>query len=269
MVAAARGLRGQLIAEQADTEERATYSQAVHQALLEAGFYRMYVPRRYGGLEVDVPTFMRVGVELARGDMGAAWGACLSADHALQVGSWFPERTQDEVFGTAIPRGLGRGATLRATPEGGGYRLDGAVAYCSGIPYSTYYMGQAMLPDPDAAGCRGWRCSWRRARAFTQLDDWGDTLGLKGTGSHTIRFDGAQLPAHYVIEDVNMVDIAVEQRHARAGAARQPDVLRPGAGHLHAVPGLHAGRRRLQRAGRVPQLGAGQAHAAAPLRAAV
>ena len=74
LVAAARALREQLIAEQAETEERATYSEEIHEALLEAGFYRMYVPRRYGGLEVDVPTFMRVGVELARGRHGRGVG---------------------------------------------------------------------------------------------------------------------------------------------------------------------------------------------------
>jgi alkylation response protein AidB-like acyl-CoA dehydrogenase len=211
LVAAARALREQLIAEQGETEERATYSEEVHQALLEAGFYRMYVPRRYGGLEVDVPTFMRVGVELARGDMGAAWGACLSANHALQVGSWFPERTQDEVFGGGDFRAASVAApTIRATPHEGGYRLEGAVAYCSGIPYSTYYMGQAMLPEPDANGTPRMALFVAPRSAFTQLDDWGDTLGLKGTGSHTIRFDGADLPAHYVIEDVNMVDVAVE-----------------------------------------------------------
>jgi 3-hydroxy-9,10-secoandrosta-1,3,5(10)-triene-9,17-dione monooxygenase len=143
--------------------------------------------------------------------MGAAWGACLSANHALQVGSWFGERTQDEVFGGGDFRAASVAApTIRATPTDGGYRLEGAVAYCSGIPYSTYYMGQAMLPDTDANGMPRMSLFVAPRSAFTQLQDWGDTLGLKGTGSHTIRFDGAELPAHYVIEDVNMVDIAVE-----------------------------------------------------------
>ena len=67
-------LRPQLIREQAETEQRTYYSQDVHQALLDAGFYRMYVPRRYGGLEVDVPTFMRVGVEFARARHGRRLG---------------------------------------------------------------------------------------------------------------------------------------------------------------------------------------------------
>jgi 3-hydroxy-9,10-secoandrosta-1,3,5(10)-triene-9,17-dione monooxygenase len=71
-------------------------------------------------------------------------------------------------------------------------------------------MGQAMLPDTDANGMPRMALFVAPRAAFTQLNDWGDTLGLKGTGSHTIRFDGAHLPAHYVLEDVNMVDVAVE-----------------------------------------------------------
>ena len=42
------------------------------------------------------------------------------------------------------------------------------------------------------------------------MDDWGDTLGLKGSGSHSIRFTNGFVPAEFVLEDVNMVDIPVE-----------------------------------------------------------
>ena len=171
----------------------------------------MYVPRRYGGLEVDVPTFMRVGVEMARGDMGAAWGACLSANHALQIASWFPEQTQDDVFGNGDFRAASVAApTVQATRTADGFRLEGVVAYCSGIPYSTWYLGQAMLDEKDEAGAPRLIMFVAPRKAFTQLNDWGDTLGLKSTGSHAIRFDGAELPAHYVLEDANMVDMAVE-----------------------------------------------------------
>jgi alkylation response protein AidB-like acyl-CoA dehydrogenase len=212
LVARARALRPELVRAQAETEERTHYSPELHQALLEAGFYQMYVPRRYGGLEVDVPTFMRVGVELARGDMSAAWGACLAANHALQVASWFPERLQDEVFGGGDFRCASVAApTVRATRVDGGYRLEGAVAYCSGIPYSTYFMGQAMLGDTDERGMPR-VCLYVAPRsAFEVLDDWGDSLGLKGTGSDSIRFDGAVIPDYAVLEDVNMIDVRVEE----------------------------------------------------------
>jgi alkylation response protein AidB-like acyl-CoA dehydrogenase len=213
LIARATALRPDLVAAQADTEERTHYSPELHRRFEEAGFYRMYVPRRYGGLEVDVPTFLRVGIELGRGDISTAWGLCLAANHALQVGSWFPQQLQDEVFGGGDFRCASVAApTVRATADdaGGGYRLDGAVAYCSGIPWSTYYMGQAGLPGTDAAGNPRMGLFVAPRDAFTMLDDWGHTLGLKGTGSNSIRFDDAFLPAHALLEDVNMIDVAVE-----------------------------------------------------------
>jgi 3-hydroxy-9,10-secoandrosta-1,3,5(10)-triene-9,17-dione monooxygenase len=41
------------------------------------------------------------------------------------------------------------------------------------------------------------------------LDDWGDLLGLKGSGSHSIRFDHTHIPASWGFEG-NMIDIDVD-----------------------------------------------------------
>jgi 3-hydroxy-9,10-secoandrosta-1,3,5(10)-triene-9,17-dione monooxygenase len=40
------------------------------------------------------------------------------------------------------------------------------------------------------------------------LDDWGDMLGLKGSGSHSIRFDHTQIPASWGFEG-SMLDVEV------------------------------------------------------------
>ena len=45
--------------------------------------------------------------------------------------------------------------------------------------------------------------------AWTMLDDWGDTLGLKGSGSHSVRFEHARIPAHFALENTWMVDTDV------------------------------------------------------------
>src|SRR3954453_19026988 len=92
-------LRPLLIERQAEAEELTYPAQDVHEQFVAAGFYGMLVPRRYGGLEVDMETYMRVILELARGCPSSAWCMCLAANHALQIGSWFEERAQDEIFG--------------------------------------------------------------------------------------------------------------------------------------------------------------------------
>ena len=85
LVARAISLRPKLIAEQAETEARTYHSEGLYRDFVEAGFYRMYVPRRYGGYEFDVPTFMRVTLELSRGCVSTGWCVALAA--AAEVAS--------------------------------------------------------------------------------------------------------------------------------------------------------------------------------------
>src|SRR3954464_10118622 len=99
LIARAIALRPELIERQADAEERSYYSEEMHQKFLDAGFYRTYVPRRFGGYEFDVKTMTRLQLELARGDMSTAWCVGLASNHALQVASWFPEDILAQALG--------------------------------------------------------------------------------------------------------------------------------------------------------------------------
>src|SRR5262245_30005975 len=99
MIARAVALRPKRVGQQAETEERTYYSEALHQEFLRAGFYRLYIPRRYGGYEFDVTTYVRLLVELARGCANTAWCMGLASAHALQIASWWEERAQAEIFG--------------------------------------------------------------------------------------------------------------------------------------------------------------------------
>lgn len=211
LIERAQALRPLLRDQEADAETRTHYSPELHQAFLQAGFYHMYVPRRYGGLEVDVPTFVRVIAELGRGSLGIAWGLCLTANHALQVGSFFGEQAQDELFGTGDFRSASTSApTVVATPVDGGYRLNGDVAYCSGITYSTHFLGQARLAD-DAGGPPRILLYVAPESEFRRLGVWGSLTGLKATGSDTIRFEDGFVPSHLVIEDVDMIDYPADE----------------------------------------------------------
>ena len=150
LIAAAVAMRPELVERQAEVEANTFFAADTHQRFLDSRLYDMYVPKRYGGLEVEVPTFMKVALELARGCVSTAWCFFLSANHALQVASWFPRQVQDRVFANRDFRAASVSApTVRAEKVEGGYVLNGEVAYCSGVPYSTYYLGQTMVADPD------------------------------------------------------------------------------------------------------------------------
>ena len=213
IVGRATALRPLLVEQQAETEARTYYSEEIHRAFLEAGFYRMLVPRRYGGYELDLPTVLHVVIELARGCMSSAWCLCLAMGHALQVGALYEERAQDELFADADFRCPAVAAPAgAATRVDGGWELNSTHAYSSGAPYATYYMGQTFVADSGGDGRPPTILLFVAPRdQWTMLDDWGDTLGLKGSGSHSVRFEGARIPEHFVLENTWMVDTDVSR----------------------------------------------------------
>jgi 3-hydroxy-9,10-secoandrosta-1,3,5(10)-triene-9,17-dione monooxygenase len=209
MVERAVALRPILIERQAETEKLTYPPQSTHEEFLEAGFYRIYVPPRYGGYGFGLPDYVRVISEVARGCVNSAWCLGLAANHALQIGSWFEERAQAEIFGDGDFRCASVAQPVgTATPEDGGWRLDGQVAYASGLPYSTHYMGQAFTPGEAPDGPPGPILLFVAPRSqWTMVDDWGNTLGLKGSGSHSVRFEGGHIPAHWALERTFMIDV--------------------------------------------------------------
>jgi 3-hydroxy-9,10-secoandrosta-1,3,5(10)-triene-9,17-dione monooxygenase len=209
MIQRAASLRSRLIAGQEDTERRTYYSPEMHEEFRAAGFYHLYVPRRYGGYEFGVPTYVRVVQEIARGCVSTAWCLGLAMNHALMVASWWPEQAQDEIFaGGEFRAGSVAAPVGMATPAGDGWEINGQVAFASGTPYSTFYMGQAMLPNPDEAQPPPMLVFVARRDEWEMLDDWGDMMGLKGSGSHSIRFDRTRVPPSWGFEG-NMLDIEV------------------------------------------------------------
>jgi 3-hydroxy-9,10-secoandrosta-1,3,5(10)-triene-9,17-dione monooxygenase len=210
LVARARALRPRLVADQAATEERSTYSPEMHQAFLDAGIYHLYVPRRYGGYEFDVPTYARVVQEISRGCVSTGWGLGLCINHALQVASWWPQSAQDAIFAGGDFRGGSVAAPVgTATRTADGWEINGQVAFASGSPYGTFYMGQALLPPEDPTAPPGLLVFVAPRSEWEMLDDWGDLLGLKGSGSNSLRFDGTRIPAEWAFEG-SLLDIPVE-----------------------------------------------------------
>jgi 3-hydroxy-9,10-secoandrosta-1,3,5(10)-triene-9,17-dione monooxygenase len=202
-----------LLREQSEaTELRTRASDEVLEACREAGVFRLYVPTRYGGLGFDPVTYLKVCIELARGDMSAGWGVALAAAHSLQIASWWPEQAQEEIFaeGTADFRCPAVAAPVaRAERVEGGWSLTGRVPYASGLPYSTHYMGQALIVGDTGETDGRMLLFVAAAEQFEMLDDWGRLVGLKGSGSNTISFDHGFVPAHWSIEDALMVDFDV------------------------------------------------------------
>lgn len=201
LVARARGMREMLEAQRIEGEERGYYSQAVHEAFLDAGFYHMLTPKRYGGLELGVDAFAEVLVEIGRADPGAAWCLGLGLGHTLTFASYWPEQAQDEIFNN--PLGYFR-APFRFVPEGtatkvdGGYVVNGTWTYCSGVQYASHFQGTART---EIDGRETQVVVVVPAGQYEILDDWGgdQILGMRASGSNGVRIDNVFVPDHWVV----------------------------------------------------------------------
>ncbi|OZC59758.1 hydroxylase [Rhodococcus sp. 06-621-2] len=207
-LASAVELRPALIAAAAETEARTFHSPELHIDFVERGFYHMLRPKLFGGYEFSVREFLTVIRELARGDMGTAWCLCLASGHNLQFASWWPESAQRAIFTDghfAAAMTSAPGGTLRRTDDG--WVVNGSFPYASGGPYSTHFMGHAFIEE---GGQRGPLSTFIVPRSDVQArDDWGKTLGLNGSGSHTLDIVEAHIPDHFVLVGRAQVDIDV------------------------------------------------------------
>jgi 3-hydroxy-9,10-secoandrosta-1,3,5(10)-triene-9,17-dione monooxygenase len=210
VIARAEAIAVTLVARQAETEKRTYYAPDTHQEFVKAGFYRILVPRRYGGYEFGIDTFLRVAIALARGCPSTGWMYALGAAHALIAASLFGEQAQGEIFrggdficpATVAPGG-------KAVAEAGGqWTISGTWNYCSGAPYATHFIGHTLVSaadgqDPEPMLFIVPRSDWEL------VDDWGQLLGLKGSGSHSITIPGAHVPGYLALPSVHLANISV------------------------------------------------------------
>lgn len=199
LVDAAVALRGPLLEAQRQTEKEGRYPADLHEAFARAGFYRMLTPAAFGGLELGIETFFRVIIEVARGNPSAGWCLSLGAGHALPMASYFDEAAQREAFGSSpdfICPHRNQGGFGRAVRQGEGLVVDATYNYCSGVPYSTHFMGTTLLSDED--GAKRQVVVVLPRGEYDIVDDWGDgsILGMQGSGSNSVRVNHVFVPLH-------------------------------------------------------------------------
>ena len=199
MIARATALRERLRAAQAECEAQGRVSDAINDELVRAGFYRVIQPRCFGGYEFDVPTFLRVMMEIARGCTETGWVVALTAGHPLILAN-FPLQGQRELYG---PSGELRCPAAfnppgRAVPAAGGYRVTASWPSASGCDLGTHHLGSALVADADGkSGSQAIQVVLERAQ-YRIVDDW-HVMGMQGTGSKRIVVEDAFVPAQRTI----------------------------------------------------------------------
>jgi 3-hydroxy-9,10-secoandrosta-1,3,5(10)-triene-9,17-dione monooxygenase len=168
------------------------------QDFLDAGFYRLLQPRRFGGYEMGLRTFCDVMTNVARGCGSSGWVLCLTSAHTFHL-SAFPEEGQVEMYGDDgdlrsplifAPQGT-------ATPVEGGFRVTGRWNYNSGGEHSNWLAISALVPGEDGSPKDMIMAAIRRAE-YEIFDNW-HVMGMRATASKQAVVEDVFVPERRVI----------------------------------------------------------------------
>ena len=188
---------GPLIAEAAPgAEEQRRPLDHVIEALEATGVFRSFVPARYGGYEIDLQTFVDVGLAVARADPSTGWVTTFYMEHNWLL-TMFSDELQDEVFGRQ-PYVLAPGSvnpTGLAVPlPDGGHRLSGHWTFGTGICHADWVLLSAKVDGDDSGASRNFLVPVDQVEV---KDTW-HVDGMAATGSRDILATDVAVPAHRV-----------------------------------------------------------------------
>src|SRR5215213_9287723 len=167
---------------------------AVVSAMKDEGLFKLWLPREFGGQELDMPSYLEAIQEMARIDGSAGWMLANTGTGAVHA-AFLPEAGAREVYGddeltagAITPRG-------RAIPVPGGYRVSGRWPLVSGCHHASWLGGNCLVFDGEAPrmsphGEPAFTLVFFKAEEVQILDTWYST-GMRGTGS-----------ADFAVEDV-------------------------------------------------------------------
>ncbi|HTO06519.1 MAG TPA: hypothetical protein VMR86_05615 [Myxococcota bacterium] len=186
-----------LIAERAaDAELRRKPDDEVIEALKRTGVFRSFVPKRFGGYEIDLDLFMDIGVAVSEACASTGWITTFYMEHNWQLGN-FSRELQDEIF-SRQPFVLAPGSVNPndgiATPKGDGYELTGHWRFGTGIVHADWVLLSGRIAtEPEGTP----RMFLVPPDAVEVRDTW-HVDGMVATGSHDIVANAVHVPERYV-----------------------------------------------------------------------
>jgi alkylation response protein AidB-like acyl-CoA dehydrogenase len=172
--------------DEAESERR--LSGAVVEAMRREGLFKLWLPKEYGGAELDMVAYLKAVEELSRIDSAAGWTLANVGTGAVQA-SRLPDEGAREIFGgdklgagSITPRG-------HAVPVEGGYRVSGRWPLASGCEHAGWLGGNCLVFEGDAPrmdahipGMPDFKLMFFPSEDCKILDTWFST-GMRGTGS--------------------------------------------------------------------------------------
>jgi alkylation response protein AidB-like acyl-CoA dehydrogenase len=217
LVRLAETLASDLAGRAAVHDREATYPHASITALRREGYFNAPIPTEYGGLGVtSVHDVLVASSRLARGDASVAIGVnmhlavVLNMVRRWQIAVNAGDERRRRAFGMSLESLARNGAVIAtaisefgqdlarpstvATRTDDGWRIDGRKAFCTMSPAATVLFTAVTFVDDDGVERYGYAQVPAGTPGVTIHDDW-DAVGMRASGSHSVSYDGVELPA--------------------------------------------------------------------------
>lgn len=196
MIERARALIPVIRENQEKTEKDRRVSDDLFDRILDAGLFRMLMPKRFGGFEHGMDAFAEAAYEIARGCGSVGWvhSICSMYQYLLAM---YPLEAQEEIWSDDPDGRTSASFTPTGTAEkvDGGYKISGSWAFCSGLDNCPWVLVAVNLIESGKYEPveRGYAIS--RRSSFGVEDTW-EVAGLAGTGSKTVYCEDLFIPDH-------------------------------------------------------------------------
>lgn len=183
-----------------DAERDRKLAAPVAKAMHQAGLYRLWRPKAFGGFELDPVSGFRIIEAVSRIDSAAGWNLQIAVAHDM-FAPWFGDQAAQEIFNAdAIPVGAFN-PVRKAVPVASGYRISGRTSFVSGAHHATAFIGFAHIYDGDKLrvdtnGMPETRLIAVPASEAEIIDNW-NTMGMRGSGSHDVDMQDVFIPEHW------------------------------------------------------------------------
>jgi alkylation response protein AidB-like acyl-CoA dehydrogenase len=210
----------------AEMESTGRIPPAVIDSLKRIRVFRIFAPRRYGGLELDFPNGLELIQAAARIESSVGWTVMISAGNGLMA-SRLPRETCDRVYRTGPDTIFAGSLRIEGSAEAteDGWLVNGRWPFGSACQNADWIYGLCFMTkgghpllapsgEPLVRGC------FLPSRDWQIRNNW-QVAGLKATGSHDIELTDAIVP------ESHFFDLVDEPKHHVGPLYRVPKPFLP------------------------------------------
>jgi len=185
-----------------EEENNGRLSVTVVNALKQAGFYKLYLPKSLGGLEADPLTIAKIVEEIAKHNTAAGW-SLMVANAPLLMLSRIAEKGIEEIFSPNPDAFIAATVhpPMRAIRTEGGYLINGRNPLVSNVHEAQWIMVLALVMEDGKpkmhAGHPEILAVYMNATDCGIIETW-EVIGMHATDSNDIEAKDVFVPDHRV-----------------------------------------------------------------------